>query len=123
MLTAGVDAVKFTGGGFDIDPLQAYEALRCEPERKVKRVRYESGYCNEEMDGLLNAAAVEIDPEKRRKLIKQIVTRANADVSRIAIGYAPRIFAFRDYVKGFTTSSSGDFRPWGGGLNHVWLDK
>ncbi len=119
----GQYTVKFGGGGFDIDPLQAYVGLRCEPERKFKRVRNESGYCDKEMDRLLDQAAVEIDPKQRRELIKQIVTKANADVPRISIGYAPRIFAYRDYVKGFTTNSSGDFRPWGGGLNHVWLDK
>ena len=119
----GKYTIKIAGGGFDVDPLEAYTGLKCEAERRTKRVRNENGYCDSEMDQLLAKAAKEMDPAKRMDFLKRIVTKVNADVPKIYIGYAPRIFAFRDYVKGFTTNAEGDFRPWGGGLNHVWLDK
>ena len=119
----GKYTMKFAGGGFDVDPLEAYTGLKCEPERRTKRVRNEIGYCDSEMDKLLAKAAKEMDPGKRMNLLKRIVTKVNADVPKIYIGYAPRVFAYRDYVKGFTTNAEADFRPWGGGLNHVWLNK
>ena len=119
----GQYAFKFAGGGFDIDPLRAYVELKCEPERKERRIRNETGYCNKEFEELYKQAIGEVDSQKRMALYRRIVARANADIPELAIGYAPRIFAFRDHVKGFTTNSSGDFRPWGGGLNYLWLDK
>ena len=119
----GSYAFRFAGGGFDADPLGAYLDKKCEPDRKKKRIRNESGYCNSEMDSLLDKAVIEMNPQKRKHLLKQIVGKANADVPELALGFAPRFFALRDYVKGFTTNGGGDFRPWGGGLNYVWLDK
>jgi len=119
----GKFAFRFTGGGFDADPLGAYLEMKCEPERKTKRIRNESGYCDKEMDRLLAATARELDPQKRKQLLKQIVTKANEDIPGLSVGFAPRFFAFRDYVKGFTTNSLGDYRPWGAGLNYLWLDK
>ena len=44
-------------------------------------------------------------------------------MAEIYLGYAPRFFSMRDYVKGFTTSGDDIYRWWGGGVNHVWLDK
>jgi ABC-type transport system substrate-binding protein len=52
-----------------------------------------------------------------------VVQKLVEDVPFIPIGYTPRFFTLRDYVKGFITNSEGEFRPWGGGLNYVWLDK
>ena len=123
ILRKGNYAFRFAGGGFDVDPLGAYLDKKCEPDREKKRIRNESGYCDSEMDRLLDKAARELNPQKRKQFLKQIVAKANADVPELALGFAPRFFALRDYVKGFTTNGGGDFRPWGGGLNYVWLDK
>jgi len=41
----------------------------------------------------------------------------------LPIGFTPRFFTQRDYVKGFVTNSGGDFQPWGGGLSRAWIDK
>ncbi len=119
----GQFAFKFAGGGFDLDPLRAYVELKCEPKRKIRRIRNETGYCDKEFEALYKKAIGEVDSKKRMELYKQIVAKANADIPELALGYAPRLFAFRDYVKGYTTNSSGDFRPWGAGLNYLWLNK
>lgn len=119
---AGEYAFLFGGNSLDPDPALAYvQDLVCGNPRK-RSVNVE-GYCDKEMDALLRKAASEPNPKQRRLLFKQVVQKVVEDVPFIPIGYAPRFFTLRDYVKGFTTNSEGEFRPWGGGLNYVWLDK
>ena len=119
---AGEYAFLFGGTSLDPDPAMAYvQDLVCGNPRK-RSVNIE-GYCDKEMDALLRKAASEPNPKQRRLLFKQVVQKLVEDVPFIPIGYTPRFFTLRDYVKGFITNSEGEFRPWGGGLNHVWLDK
>ncbi|HWP56998.1 MAG TPA: ABC transporter substrate-binding protein [Candidatus Acidoferrales bacterium] len=119
---AGEYAFLFGGTSLDPDPAMAYvQDLTCGNPRK-RTVNIE-GYCDREMDALLIKAARELNPKQRRLLFKQVVQRVVDDVPFIPIGYTPRFFALRDYVKGFTTNSEGEFRPWGGGLNYAWLDR
>jgi ABC-type transport system substrate-binding protein len=75
------------------------------------------------MDTLLRTAGAEMDQEKRTALFKQIVGKLLEDVPELHIGFVPRFFTFREYVKDFTTDGEGGFRPWDGGLNYTWLDK
>jgi hypothetical protein len=51
------------------------------------------------------------------------VTKLLEDSPIVAMGFTPRFFTFRDYVKGFKTNSSGDFQPFVGGLSRAWIDK
>jgi len=112
-----------TGGGrINPDPFTALVSFACEPNLK-KRIRNESGYCNKEVDTLIKELATELDRDKRKWIVKQILTQLNKDVPSVAIGFAPEFFTMREYVKGFQTDSNGSFRWWGGGLHHVWLDK
>ena len=120
----GKFAFKFGGGG-SADPyvLNTYlPSLICVPDLK-RRIRNETGYCDKKMDALLRKAETELNPDKRRALLRQIVTKSNEDLPELTIGFVPRFFVFADHVKGFTTDSSSSFRWWGGGLNYVWLDK
>ena len=55
--------------------------------------------------------------------MRQIVQKVAEDLPEFAIGFVPRFFAYRDYVKGFTSDSEGRFRWSRGGLNYTWLDK
>lgn len=119
----GEFAFRLSGGSFYPDPSRTYSHwLACEPDVK-KRAGNSSGYCNKEVDALLGKAEREPDPSKRKTLFRQILTRVAEDMPEIYIGYGPRFFTFRDYVKGFTTDDNGDYRWWGGGLNYTWLDK
>jgi len=112
----------FFGGGYDPDPTLAYGTdLTCvNPKRRISNV---AAYCNKEVEALIKKAEVELNPKKRRALFERILTKVNEDLPYIPVGYVPRFFTVREHVKGFTTNASGDFRPWGGGLNHAWLDK
>jgi peptide/nickel transport system substrate-binding protein len=113
---------KLAGGSDFPDPLPAYEEYACEPDLRNRRLN-ESGYCDKEYDALLRSAELEMDLEKRKALFKQVVAKLVDDSPFIALGFTPRFFAFRDYVKGFTTNSSGDFQPFGGGLSRAWINK
>jgi ABC-type transport system substrate-binding protein len=111
------------GGSVAPDPVDAYMPIHlCEPDPR-NRNQNETGYCDKEMDALLRKAQVEHDQDKVREFLKKVLAKINDDVPELLVGFSPRFFATRDYVKGFTTSHDGAFQLWGGGLSHVWLDK
>ncbi len=120
----GKFAFKFSGGSSDPDPWSEYSgSLMCEgtPSRRASN---ESGYCKKEMDALFNRAESELDSKKRRRLFKKILTLWNEDMPDMPLSFVPRFFAFRDYVKGFTTNVGAAAMRWsGGGLNHTWLER
>jgi hypothetical protein len=45
------------------------------------------------------------------------------DVPQFYIGFTPRFFTFRSYVKNFTIGPEARFRWSGGGVTHTWFDK
>ncbi len=112
---------KLSGGSAYADPVQAYNEYECEDLRK--RRSNEAGYCDKEFDRLLAKAETELDPAKRRELFKQLVQMLNKEIPLLPILFATRHFAYRDYVKGFTTDQNAHYRYWGGGLNYTWIDK
>jgi len=113
----------FGGGNFSDDPSPTYGTeFICEEDLK-RRNNNASGYCDKEMDSLIKRAEGELDPAKRRAVMKQIVTKLNEDIPELPLVFVPRFFTFRDYVKGFTTDGDGAFRWTGGGVSHTWLDK
>ena len=113
---------KLAGGSDYPDPLPAYVEYTCEPDPRKRRLN-ESGYCDKEYDALIKKAEGEVDLEKRKAVFKQAVAKWSDDLPIVVIGFTPRFFTFRDYVKGFVTNASGDFEPWGAGLSHAWVDK
>jgi ABC-type transport system substrate-binding protein len=119
----GSFAITSGGGTTDPDPSNVYGTeLLCPPDLK-RRAANESGYCDAEMDGLLNQAERELSPERRKALFERVVARQLEDVPELYIGFVPRFHTFRDHVKGFDTGGDGSFRWYGGGLNYTWLDR
>jgi ABC-type transport system substrate-binding protein len=122
-IRSGEYTMNVTGGNLETDIYEAYGAnRRCESDLKKRRNNL-SGHCDKEVEALLDKAEQEMDNSKRRALIKQILHKHFDDVAEIYLGFAPRFFSMRDYVKGFTTSGDDIYRWWGGGVNYVWLDK
>jgi peptide/nickel transport system substrate-binding protein len=120
---SGEFALRFSGGGFELDPSATYGSdFTCEPD-PGKRAANASGYCDREMDSLIKQAEIEMNLEKRRDLFRKIVSKINDDLPIIPIGYAPRFFVARDHVRGFSTDSRAHFRHFEGGLTHTWLDR
>lgn len=113
---------KLAGGSDYPDPLPAYEEYACEPDPKNRRLN-ETAYCDKDYDAMIKKAELEVDLEKRKALFRQVVTKLVDDSPIVPMGFTPRFFTFRDYVKGFVTNSSGDFQPFIGGLSRAWIDK
>jgi ABC-type transport system substrate-binding protein len=122
-INRGDFAFFFGGSDHDADPFTTYLSWVACPVDLKRRTNNSSGYCDREIDALLQQAETELDQTKRRALIRQIVTRINDDVPYLPIVFVPRFFAVRDSVKGFTTDDDGRFQFVGGGLSHAWLDK
>jgi ABC-type transport system substrate-binding protein len=116
--------IRPSGGEYMADPLSTYaDQFRC-PLDLRKRTSNDTGYCDKEMDSLIDQAETELDPEKRRELVRRIIQKLYAeDLPEVPIGFVPRFFAFRDHVKGFKTDRAGSFQWLDGGLSHAWLDK
>jgi peptide/nickel transport system substrate-binding protein len=119
----GEFAFRTGGAKYESDPSSTYgPELRCEPDRN-RRGQNRAGYCEPEVDALLEQIEVELDPARRKALVRQVLTRLADDVSELPIGFAPRFFTFRDYVKGFTTNDEAEFIHFSGGVDRTWLDK
>jgi peptide/nickel transport system substrate-binding protein len=119
---SGKFAFRTGGGSVNADPYDAYIDFQCEQDSS-KRIRNESGYCNPEVDSWLEKLRTEQKQEKRKILLRQIVSRLQSDVPQVNLGFAPEFFSMRNYVKGFQTDLNGMFVWQGGGLQRAWLDK
>jgi peptide/nickel transport system substrate-binding protein len=115
----GEFAFQIGGGSQDPDPLGTYSRdVRCEHD-VTKRSENQSGYCDAEVDALLVRLDTELDPAKRRDILKQVLLKLGDDLPILAIGFVPRYFAIRDRVKGFTSDGEGTFV----GLYDTWVDR
>jgi peptide/nickel transport system substrate-binding protein len=119
---AGDFAFKFTGGGIKPDPIHIFSRFKCEPDTK-KRASNMTGYCDPYMDKLLDRLETETNPDRRAAIFREIVIKIQEDVPELNFGFVPTFYAFREFVRGFTTDSEANYYWWGGGLNHTWLDK
>lgn len=119
----GEYAMQFRGGNHKVDPFTTYQPdLTCQQDLK-KRSANQSGYCDKEMEALLQQAENEINPEKRRALFRQVAAKDLEDMPEFYIGFVPRFFTVRDHVKNFKTNGDGAFVWYEGGLQRTWLDK
>lgn len=78
-----------------------------------------SGYSNPEVDALLEAATVEIDPEKRKQQYAEFQRLVMADVPTLPLCATGRVTIANVKVKDHTLRGIGPF----GTLADVWLDR
>jgi peptide/nickel transport system substrate-binding protein len=79
------------------------------------------GYCNSEVDKLIDQQSLEADPGRRKTLLWQIERKLAEDSARPIIFY-PRTGTCRQpYIKGWTAMANSLFSGWR--LEDVWLDK
>jgi peptide/nickel transport system substrate-binding protein len=79
------------------------------------------GYCNPEVDRMIDQQSIEGDPEKRKPLLWAIERKLAEDGARPIIFYAPGGVCWRPYVKGLTIMVTSIFN--GNRREDVWLDK
>jgi peptide/nickel transport system substrate-binding protein len=79
------------------------------------------GYCNPEIDRLIDQQSEESDPARRKELVWDIERRLAADNARPILFYAKGATCRQPYVKGYTQMANSLFNGWR--MEDVWLDK
>ena len=79
------------------------------------------GYCNKEVDGLIEQQSMEGDPARRKQILWQIERKLAEEDVRPIIFYADRGSCRRPYVKNEIVNSNSIFD--GARREDVWLDK
>jgi peptide/nickel transport system substrate-binding protein len=110
--TLGLNA---TGNGVD-DPDQTYfENFACKSERNY------TGYCNPEIEKLMEQQSVEPDVQKRRQIVGEIDVRLLADGARPPIMWARSTTCMQPRVKGYVNMVNSFYN--GFRFEDVWLDR
>jgi peptide/nickel transport system substrate-binding protein len=79
------------------------------------------GYCNPEVDALIEQQSREGDPARRKEVLWQIERKLAADVARPILFYVKGATCRQPYVKGFSQMANSLFNGWR--MEDVWLDK
>jgi peptide/nickel transport system substrate-binding protein len=122
--SSGDFMMVLSGSDIPDDPAEEFQSeFGCaEKETKAKkRTENSAGYCNKEVDRLLNAAIKITDPKKRHELYSKIIQIFHEEVPDIPLAYVPRYFAYQQKVTGFETDADGRFNIPDAGLSRVWL--
>jgi peptide/nickel transport system substrate-binding protein len=107
--------LQVTESGVD-DPDQAfYENYVCGSDRNY------SGYCNPELDKLVDQQSTEANQDKRKKLVWQIERILADDAVRPVIFYSRGGTCKQPWVKGLTIMVNSIYNGWR--FEDVWLDK
>ncbi|HEX3861156.1 MAG TPA: ABC transporter substrate-binding protein [Stellaceae bacterium] len=108
-------AISLSGSAVD-DPDQIfYESYVCKSPRNY------TGYCNPEVEALIDQQSMQADPEKRKAIVWDIERRIAADVARPVIFHARAATCWQPYVKNITQMSNSVYNSWR--LEDAWLDK
>jgi peptide/nickel transport system substrate-binding protein len=108
-------AVSLSGSAVD-DPDQIfYESYVCKSPRNY------TGYCDRDMEALVDKQSMEPDPAKRKQIVFEIEKKMAADVVRPIIYHSRASTCWQPYVKNMTQMSNSAYNSWR--LEDAWLDK
>ena len=110
--TVGING---TESGVDDPDQQFYENFVCGAERNY------TGYCNPEVDKLIDRQSAESDVNKRKQLVWQIERRLAEEGARPIIFYPRGGTCQQPYVKGLTTMVNSIYN--GYRMEDVWLER
>jgi peptide/nickel transport system substrate-binding protein len=98
------------------DPDQMfYENYACGSDRNY------TGFCDKQVDALIDRQSSEADPDKRRQLVWEIERILARDASRPIIFYTRVATCWHPRVKGLTIVANSVFNGWR--FEDVWLDR
>ena len=80
-----------------------------------------SGYCNPDVDELIERQSREGDPERRKPVLSEIERKLAADNARPIIFYRNGGTCRQPYIQGLTLMANSPFNGWR--MEDVWLDK
>ena len=104
-----------SASGLDDPDQQFYENYVCNAERN------DNGYCNPQVDELVDRQSMEGDPARRRELVWAIENKLAEDVARPIIFYPRSASCWQPYVKGLTIMVNSIYN--GSRFEDLWLDK
>jgi ABC-type transport system substrate-binding protein len=80
-----------------------------------------TGYCNAEVDKLIDKQSAEPDPQKRKKIVWEIERKLIEDDARPILFYTRAANCHEPYLKGLTTMVNSIYN--GSRFEDLWLDK
>ena len=104
-----------TGNGVDDPDQNFFENFSCKSERNY------TGYCNPEIDKLMEQQSAERDIDKRRKLVWEIDRKLLEDGARPVVMWNRAATCMQPYVKGYVANVNSVYN--GFRFEDVWLDK
>ncbi|MGE0699686.1 MAG: ABC transporter substrate-binding protein, partial [Hyphomicrobiaceae bacterium] len=103
------------GSGLDDPDQQFYENYVCNSERNL------SGYCDPELDKLVDRQSREIDPAKRRELVWQIDRKLQVAGVRPIFSHYRAATCWHPRVKGLTVMQNSLYNGWR--FDDLWIER
>ena len=107
--------LSLSGSAVDDPDTQFYANYSCRSSRNY------TGYCDPEVEALIDRQSAESDPAKRRGLVWQIERRLIADAVRPIIFFMRQATCWQPEVSGLTLMDNSIFNSWR--IEDVWLDR
>jgi peptide/nickel transport system substrate-binding protein len=107
--------LNLTGNGLDEPDQSFYENYTCGAEGNY------DGYCNPEIDKLIDEQSMQVDQEKRKRLVWEIERRLVEDAARPTLYHNRSGTCYYPYVKGYTVMVNSIYN--GQRMEDVWLDR
>jgi peptide/nickel transport system substrate-binding protein len=101
--------------GLDDPDQQFYENFSCGAERNY------TGYCNAEVDKLIDQQSSEPDVGKRKQIVWEIERKLAQDAARPVLFYPKSAACWQPYFKGHTMMVNGNYNGWR--FEDAWLDR
>jgi peptide/nickel transport system substrate-binding protein len=106
--------LSLVGNGVDEPDQQFYESYVC-------GARSYNGFCNPEIDKLVDQQSMELDQAKRKELVWEIDRRLQEDVVRPMLYFLRAGTCWRPEVKGIHLMANSIYNGWR--MEDVWLDR
>ena len=108
-------ALNLTGNGLDDPDQTLYENFTCGAEGNY------DGYCNPEIDKMVDRQSMEFDPAKRKELVWAVERKLAEDSARPILYHSRSGTCWQPYVKGYTPMVNSIYN--GLRMEDVWLDR
>jgi peptide/nickel transport system substrate-binding protein len=108
-------ALNLTGNGLDDPDQTLYENFTCGAEGNY------DGYCNPELDKMVDRQSMEFDQAKRKELVWAIERKLAEDAARPILYHSRSGTCWQPYVKGYVPMVNSIYN--GLRMEDVWLDR
>jgi peptide/nickel transport system substrate-binding protein len=107
--------MNLTGLGVDDPDVNFYENFTCKSERNY------TGYCNPDVEKLIDTQSRETDREKRKKIVWEVDRKLAEDGARPVIMHNVENTCWQPHVKGIVLQHNSIYNSWR--FEDIWLDK